>query len=98
MIDTWLMPPLTIDRYSLLEAQSQGDWRIIGHTHDFQPGAKYKDLRFVFGNWPNNMKAIDIYDKDEPISGEAAKSFPTSSLRGDRNVKDDIAKYTGKGK
>lgn len=44
-IDTWLVPPVPIESYSLLEVRSRGDRRIIGHTPDFVPGPQFNSLR-----------------------------------------------------
>nr|WP_308624391.1 Imm26 family immunity protein [Massilia rubra] len=90
-IDTWLVPPITISPYTLFEGQVEGDWRIIGHTPDFTPDERYKDLRFVYGD-PVWM-AVDIFGKSESVSAAVAQKYPSYSARGDRNVKDDIAAY-----
>lgn len=72
----WLVPPVPIESYSLLEMRSIGDWRIIGHTVNFVPGPELKDLRYVYGSSQNSLYATDIYDKDEPISAADAKGLP----------------------
>ncbi|NHZ36916.1 immunity 26/phosphotriesterase HocA family protein [Massilia rubra] len=90
-IDTWLIPPLTISAHMLFEAKVEGDWRVIGHTPEFTPDERYKDLRFVYG--APDWTAVDIYDNEEPVSAEVAKRYPSYSLRGDANVKADIQAY-----
>ncbi len=89
----WLVPPTTIATYSLLEAGTQGDWRIIGATPGYEPGEEFKDIRFVYGSAPHLKKAVDIYDNEQAISAEEAKQFPTYAARGDQNVKQLIADY-----
>lgn len=96
-IDTWLVPPLTISPHMLFEAKAEGDWRIIGHTPEFTPDERYKDLRFVYGS--PDWTAVDIFDKEESVSAEVAKRYPSYSSRGDTNVKKDIQAYlAAKGK
>ncbi len=87
----WLVPPTTIDSYSLLEVGKDGHWRIIGHTPNYKPGDEFKNIRFVYGSAPNALKAVDVFDKEQPISADAAKAFPSYASRGDTNVKQFIA-------
>lgn len=72
----WLVPPVPIESYSLLETRSIGDWRIIGHTAGFVPGPEFKDLRYVFGSSRNSLYAIGIDDQDQPISAADARGLP----------------------
>ncbi|RSZ58704.1 hypothetical protein HF313_08120 [Massilia atriviolacea] len=90
-INTWLIPPLTISTYALFEAQGEGEWRVIGHTADFAPDERHMGLRFSYGD-PVWM-AVDIFDKEEPVSAAVAGRYPSYSARRDRNVKNDIQKY-----
>lgn len=46
---------------------------------------------YAFDTPPNFMKAVDIYEKEEPVSAEAAKALPTLAARGDVNIKKLIA-------
>jgi hypothetical protein len=90
MLGKWLIPPTTLDSFTLLENGKQGEWRIIGHTQDYVPGEEFKSIRFVYGN-PNDMKAVDIYNNKTPISSQEAKKFPSYSPLNDTHVKQLIA-------
>ncbi|MDM5181660.1 Imm26 family immunity protein [Massilia sp. DJPM01] len=75
-LDKWLVPPVPIESYSLLEVRSMGDWRIIGHTPGFAPGSQFNSLRYVYGSSPNTLVATDVFGKKEPISAADAKGLP----------------------
>ncbi|NHZ79566.1 hypothetical protein F2P44_09780 [Massilia sp. CCM 8695] len=75
-IDTWLVPPVPIESYSLLEMRSIGDWRIIGHTPDFVLGPKYKALRYVYGSNPNTLMWKNMEGKSAPITPAEAEGLP----------------------
>lgn len=75
-LDQWLVPPVPIESYSLLEVRSMGDWRIIGHTPDFVPGPQFNSLRYVYGSSPNTLVATDVFGKKEAISAADAKGLP----------------------
>lgn len=90
-IGTWLIPPLSINTHSLFEAPVEGEWRIIGHTADFTPGERYKDVRFVYGG--PDWTAVDVFGKNQSVSADVAARYPAYSSRRDRNVKNDIEKY-----
>lgn len=75
-IDTWLVPPVPIESYSLLETRSIGDWRIIGHTPDFVLGPKYKALRYVYGSNPNTLMWQDMEGKTGALTPAEAERLP----------------------
>ncbi|RSZ58703.1 hypothetical protein EJB06_13830 [Massilia atriviolacea] len=75
-IDTWLVTPVPIESYSLLETRSIGNWRIIGHTPDFVLGPKYKTLRYVYGSSPNTLMWKDMEGKTGSISPAEAEGLP----------------------
>ncbi|NHZ65515.1 Imm26 family immunity protein [Massilia genomosp. 1] len=75
-IDTWLVPPVPIESYSLLETRSIGDWRIIGHTPDFVLGPKYSALRYVYGSNPNTLMWRDMEGNKGPITPAEAQGLP----------------------
>ncbi|NHZ97783.1 hypothetical protein F2P46_18920 [Massilia sp. CCM 8734] len=75
-IDTWLVPPVPIESYSLLETRSIGDWRIIGHTPDFVLGPKYRALRYVYGSNPNTLMWQDMDGNKGPITPTEAQGLP----------------------
>lgn len=86
----WLIQPVTINNYGLLDAKKDGDWRIIGHTRNYAPGTEFRDVRFVYGTPPHALTAVDIYDREESIDAESAKKFATYDSNSDRNIKDII--------
>lgn len=92
MLGKWLIPPLPIDSFSLLEREKEGEWRIIGHTPNYQPGAEFDSIRFVYGAMPHLLKAVDIYDQEQSISEIAAKDFQEYSPHGDFSIKQLILK------
>jgi hypothetical protein len=91
----WLVEPLTINNYGLLDAKKDGDWRIIGHTADYVPGTEFKNIRFVYGTPPHSLTAVDIYDNEEPITVEFAKKFRTYDSNGDYDVKEILKEKIG---
>jgi hypothetical protein len=95
-LEKWIIPPVTIDTYSLLDTRADGDWRIIGSTPGFSPGDKFRSIRFVYGTTPNTLMAVDIFDKEEPISAENAKDLPRYSSRGDFDVKELLKDTVGR--
>lgn len=84
----WVTSPVTIDSYGLLDTGKDGDWRVIGHTDDFTPGEQFKNIRFVYGSPPHALTAVDIFDKEEPITERAAAGLPFYSARRDWHVKE----------
>ncbi|HEX8611973.1 MAG TPA: Imm26 family immunity protein [Telluria sp.] len=92
-LDKWLVPPVPIDSYALLETRSKGDWRIVGHTSDFVPGPEYKSLRYVYGIPPNGQTVTDVFGHKEPISGAEAEGLPRYSAYDDFRFKELIASH-----
>lgn len=89
----WLIPPLPIDTYSLLEAKKMGDWRIIEHNPDYKPGEEFKSLLYVYGTPPHDLTATDIYGNKKSISAEDAKGLPKYSSSTDSTLKRRIAEH-----
>ncbi|NHZ97782.1 Imm26 family immunity protein [Massilia sp. CCM 8734] len=75
-LDKWLIPPVPIESYSLLEVRSMGDWRIIGQSPGFVAGAQFNSLRYVYGSSPNTLVATDVFGNKEPISAADAVNLP----------------------
>jgi Immunity protein 26 len=92
----WLIPPRPIDSFTLLERGKEGDWRIIGHTPDYVPGPEFASLRYVYGAMPHMLKAVDIYDQEQPISAVAAEGLLRYSPCGDFNIKKAVSDYFSK--
>ncbi|NHZ97780.1 Imm26 family immunity protein [Massilia sp. CCM 8734] len=90
-INTWLIPPISISSHSLFEARIEGDWRIIGHTPDFAPDERYRDLRFVYGD--PHWIAVGVFGISESVSAKVAGRHSLYASRGDRNVKNEIKRY-----
>ncbi len=89
----WLVPPVPIESYALLETRSKGDWRIVGHTPDFVPGSQCKSLRYVYGIALNGQTVTDIFGNKEPISGADAEGLPRYSAYDDFRFKQLIASH-----
>jgi hypothetical protein len=83
----WLIPPLPIDIYSLLETRKRGDWRIIEHHPDYRPDPDFKNLLYVYGSSPNCLTATDIYGNKRAITVEEARGLPKYSPCTDFNFK-----------
>lgn len=92
-LDKWLVPPIPIESYALLETRSMGDWRIIGHTPDFVPGPQFKSLRYVYGAAPHAQTVTDIFRNDQPISAADAEGLPRYSAYDDYRFKQLIASH-----
>lgn len=92
-LDKWLVPPVPIESYALLEMRSMGDWRIIGNTPDFVPGPQYKSLRYVYGTPPNAQTVTDVFGHKQPISGAEAAGLPRYSAYNDFRFKELIASH-----
>ena len=73
---SWLVPPVPIESYSLLETRKIGDWRIIERHPEFIPGDEFKSLLYVYGTPPYALYATDIYGNKRPISVDEAKGLP----------------------
>ncbi|MDM5181659.1 Imm26 family immunity protein [Massilia sp. DJPM01] len=92
-LDKWLVPPVPIESYALLETRSIGDWRTIGHTPDFVPGPKFNSLRYRYGSTPNTLMAIDIYGKKAPISAAEAEGLQEYSSYDDFTFNEFIVSH-----
>lgn len=92
----WLIPPIPIDNFLLIEKKLEGDWRIIGHTADFVPGPEFDSLRYVYGTMPNMMKAVDIYGQIQEIDAISAEKLPKYSPSRDFQVKKLIENHLKK--
>ena len=84
--DSWLIQPLVLDTYSLFERRLEGDWRIIAHTEPFVADSKYDNIKFIYGEPPNNLKAVSVDDKTQPISSDAARGCREYAPYGDYHV------------
>lgn len=87
--------PIIIDGFSLFERRTEGDWRIIGNTPDYEPKKDYEKLRFVYGQG-RDMTAADIYNNKMTISAEEAKKYPYYSPNGDYDVMKLIKEAQGR--
>lgn len=83
----WLIPPVPIESYGLLEIGSIGDWRIIEHDPEFRPGDEFKSLLYVYGSPPNALTATDIYGNRKAISEKDAVGLPRYYGHDDVNFK-----------
>jgi hypothetical protein len=83
--------PITIGTYSLFEAKTEGDWRVIAEEKEFSPGLCYKDTRFIYGDEGDGFfTAVDIFDKETKVSVQEARSLPFYSIRGEDDVKEYV--------
>ena len=89
----WLMPPIPIDSYMLLEVKKMGDWRIIESDPGFVPDEKFKSLRYVYGTPPYTLIETDIYENERPISEGEAKGVPEYYPHNDFHVKQLLPEY-----
>lgn len=89
----WLIPPVPIDSYLLLEVKKMGDWRIIENDPNFVPGEEYASLRFVYGTPPNALMQTDIYENEKPISEKDAKGLPRYFGHNDFHIKQIVAEH-----
>ncbi|MEN9864864.1 MAG: hypothetical protein RL748_454 [Pseudomonadota bacterium] len=83
----WLISPVPIDSFSLLERGKEGDWRIIGQTSNFIPGPEFEAIRFVYGRNVDSQTVVNINDHEAPISAEDASKLPRYSPLGDMGIK-----------
>jgi hypothetical protein len=96
---SWLIPPVPIDCFSLLEMGDMGDWRIIERQPDFVPGEEFRRLRYVYGTPPNALIATDIFGNKKPIHVAEAKGLPEYSAYNDFRFKKMIlARLAEKGR
>ena len=91
----WLIPPVPIESYGLLEIGSIGDWRIIEHDPDFTPGDEFKSLLYVYGSPPNALTATNIYGNRSAISEKEAVGLPRYSGNDDKNFRKLIKSHLG---
>jgi hypothetical protein len=89
----WLIPPIPIDSYLLLEAKKMGDWRIIESDPTFVPGEKFSSLRYVYGTPPHALIETDIYENERPISENDAKALPEYYGHNDFHVKQLLSEH-----
>ena len=90
---TWLVPPVPIESYSLLEVGDLGDWRIIEHQTDFVPGDEYATLRYVYGTPPFALTVTDIYENERDIDIREAEGLPKYAAYDDFNFKKMIVDH-----
>jgi hypothetical protein len=92
----WLIPPVPIESYGLLEDGSIGDWRVIDHQPGFIPDDKFSSLRYVYGSSPSALVATDIYENERPIGAAEAKGLPEYYAYDDFNFKELIGRALAK--
>lgn len=91
-IDHWLIAPTTIGTHALFEARSQGDWRVVGETAGFVPGAKYRDIRFIYDDEDDGFfTAVDVFDHEQSMGVAQGRAHGFYAVRGDQEVKDLVA-------
>lgn len=83
----WLIPPVPIDCYSLLEIGDMGDWPIIERQPAFVPGEHFSSLRYVYGVPPYALVTTDIFGNNRPIDVAEAKGLPEYSAYNDFRFK-----------
>lgn len=92
----WLIPPVPIESYALLEDGSIGDWRIIESHPGFAPDDKFASLLYVYGVPPNALVATDIYGNKRSITASEAKGLPEYYAYDDFNFKELIKGHIAK--
>ena len=83
----WLIDPVPIDSYGLLEVSVMGDWRIIDRQPGFVPDERFRALRFVYGLAPHALTVTDISGNTRPISVAEARDLPEYSPYNDFRFK-----------
>jgi hypothetical protein len=78
--------PIIVDGYSLFELQSEGEWRILKNDPSYMPSDSLKKQLFVFGDTPDNLKCVDIFNNRKPISPENAQGLPSCVVYGNSHV------------
>lgn len=91
MEERWIVPPIPIDSYSLLEVGDVGDWRIIESHPGFVPSKKLDGLRYVYGISPNALVVTDIYENESKTSVENACGVPKFFAYDDYDLKELLA-------
>ncbi len=86
-LEKWLIQPLVLDSYSLFELRLEGDWRIIGHSELKNVNERFNNIRFIYGEPPNHLKAVSIDDTETSITQEDAVGLRYYSPCGDEKVK-----------
>ena len=78
-------PPVVIDSYSLLDRGREGDYRILAHDSEFDPGGRYDSVFFAFGAGPNRTR-VDILGNRTAISEDEARHLPRYTPLGDARI------------
>lgn len=86
----WLIPPVPIESYSLLEVGALGDWRIVDHQPGYVPDERFHALRYVYGAAPFALTVTDIFENSRPISAQEAEGLPEFSPYDDFRFKELI--------
>jgi hypothetical protein len=83
----WLIDPILINDFILLDKQSEGEWGIISKNPGYSPGEKFGDVFFSWKDYKDNYK-LEGVKKQGVITDEAtAKKYPRYVAINDEEVK-----------
>jgi len=78
--------PVFIDAYCHFDRKVVGDWRIVGHHHDFVPSEE-RGVYFTYGDPDYQCWKIDLFGNETEITAGEARELPPYTPQLDARVK-----------
>jgi|GEM_PF-304738 len=83
----WLIAPILINDFILLDDQTGGDWEVISKDPEYKPDEKFNDIFFSWKDYKNEYKLEGVQKQGVIVNEEVAKKYPRYVTTNDKEVK-----------
>lgn len=89
-LNQWLIPPVLLNSFILLDERSEGQWEIISKNSDYTPGQQFENIFFSWKDYKNEYKLEGVF-KSSALTDEAtAKKYPRYVVSNDAKIREMV--------
>ena len=86
----WLIKPVLLNSFILLDQKSEGEWDIISKDPDFKPGDRFKDIFFSWKDYKNEHKLEGVFERGVTADEATAQKYPRYVTANDARIREMV--------
>ncbi|MBX8827214.1 Imm26 family immunity protein [Ochrobactrum sp. SFR4] len=86
----WLIKPVLLNSFILLDQKSEGQWDIISKDPDYKPDKRFKDVFFSWKDYKNEHKLEGVFEQGVTTDEETAQKYPRYVTANDAKIREMV--------
>lgn len=84
----WLIRPILLNSFILLDQRSEGEWEIISRDPEYRPGDRFKDVFFSWKDYKNEHRLEGVFEQSVATDEATAQKHPRYVTANDAKIRE----------